>query len=456
VVTNSYTFNSLFQMTGQTVVRGSTTLQNLTYAYSATQNNGQLQSQTDALSGEIVVYQYDQLNRLTQAATPEEPGDPGWEMNFTYDGFGNKLSQSGAEGRGAVPSHSLSINPANNRISMTGFSYDANGNMTAMPNAGSPATTMTYDVANRMVRIVHHSAGIHEYGYNHANQRVFQHTSSTAFGTLNRRFSLYGFGGELLLEANRTGSGVQPHTGEVVRYVYFLGRKMFASVNRGPLRAAVPNRLGSRSEHFPYGEQKGAAPPEGDKDYFTTYRRDETGLDYAWNRYYAPSVGRFTTADPLEPFDPLVPTTWNLFAYVRSDPIQFIDPEGLDVKPLTFQPGEPTCYSERFLSDVSTNINRWLNSDVGTLALQVFFEYSASGVEQRNDEMWAALAHVYRNRWLLSPSVKASVGFDRKANFKSLLYASAGHNWWKPNTPAGKQSHWNKDGTLKADALPAF
>jgi RHS repeat-associated protein len=181
-----------------------------------------------------------------------------------------------------------------------------------------------------MVESIHQIAGTYRYGYNHANQRVFQYTDTTAFGTLKRRFSLYGFAGELLLEANRTGTGVQPHTGEVVRYVYFLGRKMFASVNRGPLKAAVPNRLGSRSEHFPYGELKGAAPPEGDKDHFTTYRRDETGLDYAWNRYYAPSVGRFTTADPYDGSAvAAVPATWNRYSYVSNNPVSYTDPKGL-------------------------------------------------------------------------------------------------------------------------------
>jgi hypothetical protein len=56
--------------------------------------------------------------------------------------------------------------------------------------------------------------------------------------------------------------------------------------------------LRSRADHYPYGEQKGAGPPYNDKDYFTTYRRDETGLDFAWNRYCSPIMGRFTTADP--------------------------------------------------------------------------------------------------------------------------------------------------------------
>ncbi|MCU0226663.1 MAG: RHS repeat-associated core domain-containing protein [Bryobacterales bacterium] len=132
--------------------------------------------------------------------------------------------------------------------------------------------------------------------------------------------------------AGNANDAVQPHTGEVVRYVYFL-----ASMNRGPLRATVPNRLGSRSEHFPYGELKGHSPehghptpPEGDKDHFTTDRRDETGLDDAWNRYYAPSVGRFTTADPYSGSAvAALPETWNRYAYVGGNPVNRTDPKGL-------------------------------------------------------------------------------------------------------------------------------
>ena len=137
--------------------------------------------------------------------------------------------------------------------------------------------------ANRMVESVHQSAGTYRFGYNHANQRVLQYTSTTAFGGYNRRFSLYGMAGELLLESGwmpRCVSGCgAPPAGETVRYVYFAGRKMFASLSQGPLKATTPNRLGSRADHYPYGEQKGAAPPDGDKDYFTTYRRDVNRLD---------------------------------------------------------------------------------------------------------------------------------------------------------------------------------
>src|ERR1700721_2776844 len=39
----------------------------VSYAYSPTQNNGKIRSQTDGVSGETVTYTYDSLNRLLEA-----------------------------------------------------------------------------------------------------------------------------------------------------------------------------------------------------------------------------------------------------------------------------------------------------------------------------------------------------------------------------------------------------
>src|SRR5271169_2270818 len=51
------TYNSMGQLTGITYVSSL----NVTYTYSATQNNGKITSQTDNLSGEQVTYAYDSL-----------------------------------------------------------------------------------------------------------------------------------------------------------------------------------------------------------------------------------------------------------------------------------------------------------------------------------------------------------------------------------------------------------
>ena len=65
----------------------------------------------------------------------------------------------------------------------------------------------------------------------------------------------------------------------------------------GGRRLQVLDRLGSNREggkdYFPYGEERSATANPADK--FATYERDATGLDYADQRYYLSSAGRFAT-----------------------------------------------------------------------------------------------------------------------------------------------------------------
>ena len=58
-------------------------------------------------------------------------------------------------------------------------------------------------------------------------------------------------------------------------------------------------------------------------------RDNETGLDYFGARYYASVQGRFTSADDfLNDTAPVDPASWNLYVYVRNNPLRYIDPTG--------------------------------------------------------------------------------------------------------------------------------
>jgi RHS repeat-associated protein len=57
----------------------------------------------------------------------------------------------------------------------------------------------------------------------------------------------------------------------------------------------------------------------------------ETGLDYFGARYFSGMQGRFTCPDePLVDEIPEYPQSWNLYSYVRNNPLKFIDPTGED------------------------------------------------------------------------------------------------------------------------------
>ena len=64
---------------------------------------------------------------------------------------------------------------------------------------------------------------------------------------------------------------------------------------------------------------------------YRTYNRDGfTGLDYADQRFYASSYGRFNTPDPyMGSVGPTDPGSWNRYVYVKGDPINHSDRRGL-------------------------------------------------------------------------------------------------------------------------------
>ena len=75
---------------------------------------------------------------------------------------------------------------------------------------------------------------------------------------------------------------------------------------------------------------------------FTSKERDaETGLDFFGARYMSSAQGRFTSPDtPLVDQQPSAPQSWNLYAYVRNNPLRFFDPDGQTCRTSTGANGE--------------------------------------------------------------------------------------------------------------------
>jgi RHS repeat-associated protein len=64
--------------------------------------------------------------------------------------------------------------------------------------------------------------------------------------------------------------------------------------------------------------------------FITGYERDnETNLDYARARMFGSGLGRFTSPDDfLNDTQVEDPQSWNLYAYVRNNPLRLVDPDG--------------------------------------------------------------------------------------------------------------------------------
>jgi RHS repeat-associated protein len=246
-----------------------------------------------------------------------------WAQTYVYDGFGNMTDK--------ISDHSVmtvAMDPATNRI--VGEAYDANGNMlgptvTYVRNGQQitgPANT--WDAENRLVFQVLDGKQ-YEYVYDPWGRRVVKHQTSPSVGW---ETTFYGAAGERVTWGGPNG---YPY------YAPFAGQM----VRLDSTQREVKDRLGSvraldngqQYRYLPYGEEEGSPTPDG-RVKFATYERDSTASaqDYAGQRYYSNVTGRFFSPDPggLRTANPRDPGSWNRYAYVGGDPVNFADPSGKD------------------------------------------------------------------------------------------------------------------------------
>ena len=192
--TDSRTYNTLLQPTAKTVNAPTNPL-NMIWSYTAGQNNGQIASQTNAVSGETVTYVYDTLKRLSSATAGS------WGESFVYDGFGNLLQKNAT--KGSPPTIAMTLNTATNQITAAGgssYGYDSNGNMLYGPTLNNTSfSPLTYDFRNRVTSFPNGSTTM-DYGYDASNRRVWKATANSSGTITAETYYLYDLDGTQLAE----------------------------------------------------------------------------------------------------------------------------------------------------------------------------------------------------------------------------------------------------------------
>ncbi len=309
--TETRTYNNLLQLSTETA-SGSVNLtaKNMKYAYSATQNNGRITQSVDNVTGETVNYLYDALNRLISAQATVG----GWGETYSYDGFGNMG---------------------------TGFSYLTNRPTTqsADANGNSTASGYTWDMENRLLT----AAANTWYAYDPHGKRVLTETAGTTC-----ELDFYSIGGKKLgiFPCQYDTNGIFSVQTWAVTYNLYFGKKLIRS--KGV--TVVTDRLGSVRgtannevmRYTPYGTERTTTADGREK--WGSYVRDAgTGNDYADQRDKGVGAGAFLSPDRsgILAADPKDPGTWNRYAYVLGDPVNFVDPHGLYACGPSLCPAEP-------------------------------------------------------------------------------------------------------------------
>lgn len=324
-------------------------------------------------------YEYDHVGRLSFAHSGAEARahaysgqwgtmDGPFSLAFEYDEWGNMTHRYGwggeVQGGGAGQSSDLyySYNSNNRR---TGFSYDNAGNLT-----NDLGQTFAYDATRQQTSASYGGYSLQQ-SYDGDGLRV----KKTENGDTTYYLRSTVLGGSVVAEIKDWGSGWSWWRG----YVY-SGSQLLAIqkdgvnwVHEDPITKSkrITNSSGaivSTIELDPWGadtsrSSNAAFQPRK----FTTYDRDANGSDDAMFRRYNRWHSRFDQPDPYDgSYNLTNPQSLNRYSYTQNDPVNFVDPFGLDAfDELGDPPAIPKLIEYGGTIVTNTSAPRWDGGAVG-------------------------------------------------------------------------------------------
>uniref|UniRef100_A0A7C2NJF5 Transglycosylase SLT domain-containing protein n=1 Tax=Thermoanaerobaculum aquaticum TaxID=1312852 RepID=A0A7C2NJF5_9BACT len=271
------------------------------------------------------VYVYDLVSRLVYARFKTAGGGTK-EESLSYDAFGNLLSS-------VTPptdygSRSWSVDGVNR---LAGCGYDAAGRMTACGGL-----TLSWTAAGELGKV--QGTGINRsFLYTASGEKVM--VRNELLGTA--AVSLRDLGGNPVRHYLYSG-GSWSWLGDDI----FVGRLRIAQVTSSGTRYFHVDHLGSvrrvstgagalekAYDFFPYGLPVKETVGQ-ERLWFGGYELEHQNtpdytddLYFLHARWYFPSMARFLSPDPVRG-DPAQPQSLNLYAYVRGNPLNAVDPDG--------------------------------------------------------------------------------------------------------------------------------
>lgn len=285
------------------------------YRYDA---NGNAIERQDT-QGQSSRFTYDPAGQILEETSREGA------IKYSYSAGGNRARvQEGKQIREYKHNAADQLIQAGNEL----LSYDANGNLISKKTAAG-VTFYEYDSENRLVKTVTPDGAATTYGYAPTGERVWRRDKS---GTT---YFLYD-GLDLIAELDselRTnkmfvhGLGIdRPLVMLQSKETYYYLADRSGSITH---LVSAKGEVAASYAYDAFGRMKTRQRAIGNPFGYTGRELDPTGLYYYRARYYDPTLGRFLSNDLITArLDE--PLQQNPYLYVRNNPLQFVDPFGLD------------------------------------------------------------------------------------------------------------------------------
>lgn len=329
-----------------------TSAMDLTYQRSALGNVDQILD--NLIPAKDQSFDYDDLYRLTNAMNIIG------NSTFSYDAVGNREIKSFN-----AASETYAYKPGNNLLDTVAgqtfktFLYDINGNITDINTR-----QYTYNIDNRLARATDSTTVLGEYAYNYKGQRVRKTVNAATIFH-------YDVQGNLIAETDDAGNTLKEYiylqnkpiammtatayspadvdqdgdvdgedlaagTVDITTMAWEFGRQYDTGPNTyyyhtdhlgtPVIMTDDAGQIVWQADYTPFGTASITINTiENNLRFPGQYYDAETGLHYNYHRYYDPDTGRYLTPDPIGLAGGINP-----FVYVLNNPVNFIDPWGLD------------------------------------------------------------------------------------------------------------------------------
>ncbi len=265
----------------------------------------------DPVGKQSFAHDYDDLYQLKKESGFKE-------HTYSYDSLQSRLSVDD------IPYRVDSFNKVLDNVKRT-FDYDKNGNLKE-ERVGDVATTYRYDALDRLVEVAV-GTDITRYTYDSFNRRIKRNDDFFLYNGMREIGSMRDGS---IKELRVLGPGMGAELGASVAIE--LEDKLYCPLHdfRGNIVCLVDTATGQPSQTYRYtafGEcevTSHTAQPFNPWRFVSKRFDPETGFTYFARRYYAPTLGRYITPDPLGFSDGP-----NTYAYVHNNPLTKFDLYGL-------------------------------------------------------------------------------------------------------------------------------